>query len=143
VYPPVCDVTYECISVEGDDADVTCEIPDVSFFESVTTEDGQNSVYFNFGTYRNDLYDPGTYKFTIQGTTGSETPITATSTFTLTLEDPCPAATIQLLANPFDDQLYHYREDPIRMSYSILKRMAVIESFNACGDLAIEFKQLV
>ena len=39
VFPPVCDITYKCVGVEGPDGDAPCEIPDVSSF--TTNADGE------------------------------------------------------------------------------------------------------
>ena len=68
VDPPVCSVTFECLSVIGEDPDVQCEDKDTVTFSTLT---GQ----LTFKTNDMIKYTPGSYIFTMRGTVGETVPI--------------------------------------------------------------------
>ena len=60
-------------------------------------------------------YLPGSYTFKVTGTDGTSS---AYTTFTLTLENPCPSSTLSFASQtPFDDQsVYRYSDTSIAWS---------------------------
>ena len=87
--PPGCDITYTCLGT--DSLDVRCFIPLVTTFDEI---DGT----WTFQTSDMEKYPVGTYKVTLQGTTGINSFKTATAPFELTLENPCQSAELLLKA---------------------------------------------
>ena len=69
VDPPVCPVTYECISIEGPSTDLTCNDPNVK----IDSQTGELSLQ----TFDMVKYHPGDYTVTIRGTTGTVVPLHA------------------------------------------------------------------
>lgn len=84
VDPPVCPVTYECISIEGPSVELTCTDPNVRI-DSQTGE-------LSFQTFDMVKYLPGDYNVTIRGTTGTVVPLPAEAKFNLKLVNPCFSA---------------------------------------------------
>ena len=100
VDPPVCAVTYECISVTGPDADVQCTDSDVVKFSSSTGA-------WTFNTNNIAKYGAGEYKITIRGTAGFGIPVATEVVFRLVTVNPCNTATISnLQKQPFKDMEY-------------------------------------
>jgi hypothetical protein len=59
------------------------------------------------------------------------------------LEDPCALGVdIELTDFLFEDQTYNYRDDAIQTRYRV-NFMATAMTLNRCGNLAIEFKQIL
>lgn len=87
--PPICNVTFECISVEGDDPDMSC-LADELTFESASGETFFKSLDI-------DKFAPGSYEFTLRATTGTEIPISTDFAFNFTLVDPCPSQDLKNL----------------------------------------------
>ena len=83
--PPVCPITYECISVRGEDINLKCNDSGVVSFDEIEGT-------MNFNTLDMAKYRPGSYEIIIRGTVGFETKISEDVTFTLVLENPCPTS---------------------------------------------------
>ena len=102
--PPVCEITYECITVVS-----------LNETESAISCDDQNVVvYFStltgrliLRTYDMAKYSPGVYQFTIRGTSGTVALISTEVVFTMTLVDPCPTTSLSnIQVRPFIDMRY-------------------------------------
>lgn len=76
-------MTYECISVVGDDPDMSC-LADELRFDSATGE-----TYFK--SHDMHKYSPGSYRFTLRAQIGARVTFSTDLTFNLTLVDPCPS----------------------------------------------------
>ena len=81
--PPVCDITYECVSVVGNDDSVKCDDPGTVNFNPKT-----GNIIFT--TFDKERYSPGNYKFTLRGKAGTDFPVQKEVTIMFTLSDPCP-----------------------------------------------------
>ena len=81
VYPPVCPVTYECVSYSFKGMVSDCKEAAVSF------STGSGSL--NFNTIDNKRYPPGDYTFTLKAEVGSVVPISTSFSFDLRLIDAC------------------------------------------------------
>ena len=66
--PPVCDITYECVSVAGNSTSVKCDDPGTVDFNPKTG----NLI---FTTIDKEKYSPGIYKFTLRGKAGTKYPV--------------------------------------------------------------------
>ena len=91
--PPVCNITYECLTVEkidGTDDDVRCIDPDAVSFDPTTG-------LLNFETSDIDKYSLGQYRFYMRGTTGTIDKISADYSFIMRLASPCPYTTLRNL----------------------------------------------
>ena len=91
VDPPICPVTYECITVTGKNLNAPCDNLADSIVFSPTT--GR----LTFLTDDMEKYEPGSYIFTMRGTVGESAPISADFAFTLILSNPCPIASLRNL----------------------------------------------
>jgi len=98
VDPSICDVVYTCISIPMD----LCSIGNThATFDSVTGG-------WVFNTVDLPAYPAGTYSFTITGTVGLKS---TTSTFQLSLVDPCPSALLTYQSpHPITDSTYTLRD---------------------------------
>ena len=100
VNPPECSVTYTCLSVVGNDPDVTCGDAGLVSLDSDT-----GSLSFN--SYDMAKYSPGEYTFTIRASISDYPSIMTDFTYTIILTDPCPTASfVTLNSRPFDDMVY-------------------------------------
>lgn len=102
VVPSICTFTYSC-AVNGSRTDI-CSTTDgdtVATFDSTTGD-------YTFTSYDMANYAAGDYVFTITGTVGAKF---VTSTWTMTLSDPCPTTQLTL-KNPdaFKNRLYVLRD---------------------------------
>ena len=82
--PPVCEFIYSCAVIEGSWRDL-CSIADGSthgIFDAITG----NYEFYSTDTTK---YPPGQYTFEITGTIGS---LSTSTTFVMTLIDPCRLA---------------------------------------------------
>ena len=138
--PPGCEIQYTCLSVDGPDESVQCDIPGVTTWDGIYDGD-QNDGKFTFQTLDLQKYKPGSYEFTIQGATGLQTIRTDTSKFTLNLVDPCPNVAVLADDTPFMDLNYAYRDEEIVIEYKVTE-LAHPDTVINCGSLAMEFKQL-
>ena len=100
IYPPVCDITYECVSVTGNSTSVKCNDPGTVDFNPKTG----NLI---FTTLDKEKYSPGIYKFVLRGKAGTANPVKHEVTITFTLTDPClTAKPLMMNQFPFVDMWY-------------------------------------
>ena len=93
-------VVYSCEVISGARTDL-CSINEES------TQANFDSVHGNYHFKSTDMtgFPPGEYTFKI---TGSAEDLSASSTFTIKLEDPCPTSTLELVdPSPFTDQVVY------------------------------------
>jgi hypothetical protein len=81
--PPVCDITYECVSVSSNNTSVKCNDTGIVNFNPI-------SGNFIFTTFDKETYSPGVYNFTLRGKAGTSFPVQHDVIITITLSDPCP-----------------------------------------------------
>ena len=97
----VCPITYSC-AVAGPRTDI-CSITDG---DTVATFDSSTGNY-EFTSIDMASYPAGVYTFTITGTVGAKS---VTSTFVMTIVDPCLTTTLSIiLPDPFEDKTYILR----------------------------------
>ena len=65
-----------------------CDIPDVTSFDSSTGN-------FSFRSSDFERFPEGDYTFTLEGSSGVDSIVTAVTTFTLRLRNPCPSASLE------------------------------------------------
>ena len=107
LYPPICEITYECVSVAGYNNSVKCDDPDTVNFNPKTG----NLI---FKTFDKEKYSPGNYKFTLRGKAGTEFPVQKEITIMFTLSDPCPTVKPLMINQfPFEDMRYTLGQDVI------------------------------
>jgi len=129
----VCPITYSC-AVAGPRTDI-CSKADGDTVATFNTATGG----YTFTSYDMANYPPGAYTFTITGTVGAKS---ATSTFVMTLVDPCPTTTLTI-HNPasFIDQNYVLRDPKIERTWD-LAAIVTRETPVNCGALKLEFTDL-
>jgi len=73
--------------------------------DELVFESAQGETFFQ--SFDMGKYTPGSYKFTLRATMGTQIPISTDFTFNLTLVDPCPSQALQNLERfPFIDMRY-------------------------------------
>lgn len=93
-----------------DPAEIQCDIPDVTTFDGVIDGDSSDGTW-SFQSLDLYKYPIGTYTLTIQGVTGINSFQTTTSTFELTLVNPCLGAELFLKdPQPLTNMLYTVRD---------------------------------
>ena len=108
--PPVCPITYECVSATAtvNSTSVKCNDPGTVDFDSKTG----NLI---FTTFDKEKYVPGIYMFTLRVTAGTEYPVYNSVTITFTLTNPCPTAKPLVMNQfPFIDMRYTLGRDAIK-----------------------------
>ena len=112
VDPPICKIVYSCKVIAGDRLDL-CAVADGDshgVFDPITG---------NFEFYSTDMegFKPGAYTFEITGTVG---PKSASTTFVITLVDPCPTTKL-IISNPvtFVNTNYKLRDPQINRPWDI------------------------
>ena len=99
----VCPITYSC-AVAGPRTDI-CSITDG---DTVATFDSSTGNY-EFTSIDMANYPAGPYTFTITGSVGAKS---VTSTFVMTIIDPCPTTTLTIKQpDPFEDKTYILRSN--------------------------------
>ena len=136
VYPPVCNITFECVSTEkivgGKDDDVRCDDPDAVTFDPTTG-------LLNFETADIDKYSLGTYRFYMRGTVGLVDKITADYSFMMRLVNPCPTTVLRNKHDfPFVDMRYYLGYNAIQQPFNI-EDLISMHSRVDCGPIEIEF----
>ena len=128
--PPVCDVTYECVSVTGNNNSINCNDPATVNFNPKTGN-------FIFTAFDKQKHPPGKYKFSIRGKAGTAFPVLKEVEITLTLSDPCfMAKPLKINQFPFFDMRYTLGYDTI--AYPFDELFTFERRFN-CGILLLEF----
>ena len=126
----VCPITYSC-AVTGSRTDI-CSITDGETKATFGTTTGD----YTFTSYDMVNYLPGDYEFTITGTVGAKS---VTSTWTMTLVDPC--LTTQLTIKnpaPFFEQDYILRDSQMNRFWdldTIVSRKTPVD----CGSITVKF----
>ena len=134
-------MTYFCSRISGIDPAVTCDIPGVTSFDGVY-DGGLTDGTFTFRTTDEEMYMDGEYIVTITGATGIDRQITTTSTFMLTLGEPCASAQLSLAYNPFSDVTYYLQENSLQSLVNIQSVVRLDRSLatsSSCGRFGIEF----
>ena len=115
--PPRCKIAYVCTSVvrsDGAASDIGCsDFTETGLFFDETKTEGTLSLQATESDYKNLVYAPGVYIVTITGTASrSENAAkkTRTTTFEVTLEDPCDAPA-SLIKPAFENQEYTITDD--------------------------------
>ena len=95
VDPLICPVTYACVSVSGPSSNMRCDIP------GVTSLDSSNGN-FSFRSSDVERFPEGDYTFTLEGSSGVDSIVTAVTTFTLRLRNPCTSASLEsIVTEPY------------------------------------------
>jgi hypothetical protein len=129
--PPECGpiTAYSCEVTVGRRTDL-CDVDDGSTSASFDPSSGQ----YKFSSTDMVNFEPGAYFFRITGILGSQS---ETATFTMTLVDPCPEASLYLQPSPFADMTV-WRREPISQDWST--DALVVSSTDAdCGPLTVVF----
>ena len=136
MHPPICDISYECYSVEGKDEDVSCDNALTTRFDPVTG-------ILEYKALNKEAYRPGFYKWTIRGRSGTQNQIIADATFTLTLNDPC--LKIDILGKGskamFADFEYTIGDPAITLDTKINSLVKLSMPELNCGFFTLEFVQ--
>ena len=101
VTPTLCPIVYSCAMTSGPRTDL-CSVSPGTF----TSSTGD----YSFASYDVPNYPEGAYVFQITGTTGTNSDVTDSTTFTLTMTNPCPTASLTLSPTPFTDETYTLRD---------------------------------
>ena len=131
VSPPICSFTYSCTVTKGSRLDL-CSISDGS------THGVFDPITGNYEFYSIDManYLPGQYTFEIKGIVGTKS---SSSTFVMTLVDPCPTTTLTIKQpDPFTDKTYILRAPQINQFWDINKLITKATAVD-CGALTVEF----
>ena len=135
VYPPVCPVTYECLSTEilqGSDADIRCDDPEIVTFDPA-------SGHFVFETADMEKYSPGQYQFNMRGTVGVQDKISADYSISLKLVNPCPLTSLRnVLGTSFMDMRYTLGRDAVNQPF-IVSDFVEVDTRVDCGQIKLEF----
>ena len=135
VDPPVCPVTYECISIDDPDSIFTCVSDEIFNIDNAT---GQITVQSS------DMakYRPGDYLVTLRGSAGTVFPVFVDTTFTLSLINPCPTAALSnLQKEPFLSVTYTLGDESIDQTFSI-DNLVSLDTPVDCGPILISFIDL-
>ena len=112
VDPPVCPVTYQCISVTGPDSRLSCLAPAVGL--------NTNTGTIRFTSTDSQAYYPGEYVFTVRASSGTVNAVTDEFTFTLRMEDPCKESNlIPLQGLKFVNVRYMLGRDQISQRFTV------------------------
>ena len=98
VEPPVCTFAYSCVMTAG-----PAGMPDLCALTDGDSHGVFDPITGNYEFYSIDManYVPGQYTFEITGTVGDKS---ATSTFVMTLVDPCSTTVLTIIdPDPFAD----------------------------------------
>ncbi len=107
VDPPICPLTFSCLSITGSDSNAL-QCDDQSGVLQVDALTGK----LEMTTQDMVKYPPGEYLVTLQASAGTEEPVTVQIAFTLRLVDPCPSAQLSSLqASPFFSVSYTLGEE--------------------------------
>lgn len=119
--PPVCDITYECVSD-------TCLTSAVRF-----TENGRLS----FDTFDTVAYPPGEIEFTIRASAGNLVQLMELMTIKITLIDPCSTIGTSFKSQfPIEDIRYVLGRSEIAQPFDELFRL---DTRVDCGTINFEF----
>ena len=130
--PPVCPITYECVSATAtvNSTSVKCNDPGTVDFDSKTG----NLI---FTTFDKEKYVPGIYMFTLRVTAGTEYPVYNSVTITFTLTNPCPTAKPLVMNQfPFIDMRYTLGRDAIKQPFN---ELFTLNTRVNCGIFLNEF----
>ena len=107
--PQICEVTYQCTSVEREDTDPSSISCSNLVFDGVfdnQPSDGILTFTASSDDYINNIYTPGVYIVTITGIADGSQPLQEkTATFKITLIDPCDPP-VSISGSDFTNQEY-------------------------------------
>lgn len=112
VEPPVCAIEYSCRTT-GSPMTPLVDLCDFNDGDTVGNFDAITGNY-SFKTIDLAKYPPGDYVFEVTGTVGNRS---VSKTFTLTLVDPCPTATLTLNV-PLIDKEYTLRDPQVDQTWN-------------------------
>ena len=118
-WPPGCDFTYECTSVDGPDPDVQCETNDKAGVWKNEFKRFEKFGTYSFVTTNMQKYSPGIYEFTITGILGTQNPVEAKTKFFLELRNPCPTALLTLIDYPLGNIDYYVGDGQINRLFNL------------------------
>ena len=136
VSPVECTITYACKENTGPRTDLCTVNQNAGLTASVmNTSTGD----FEFYTTELDAFQPGTYIVTITATSGT---LNVDTTFTLTLVDPCPSATLSINTLIFSGTFTYYLRDPLQSYNWVESQVATISGVDPqvdCGAYDVVF----
>ena len=126
-----CPIVYSCMVTMSPTGVDICSI-----IAGVSSAQFDPSGTYVFTSYDMVTYPPGDYTFEITGTVGTKS---ATSTFVMTLVDPCLTTALSIIdPDPFTDQTYILRDPQIDLLWDI-NNLITKETLVDCGPLSVEF----